>query len=220
MGHAAVLARLLANNAQWAEDVDHIEPGFHHQSAKGQSPKVLWIGCSDSRVPESVVTASKPGDIFVHRNIANQVHPEDFNLLSVLTYAVLHLGVEHIIVVGHTQCGGAAAACSAAASSLSSSSDESNNNSKEPLERWLSPLVDLAKQVISEEGEGGDLGRKVVERSVKRSIQVLSQTPPLQKAWKDLNLGEKGSNVTIHGWIYDIESGRLDDLGVSFCGRE
>ncbi|CAL1697430.1 unnamed protein product [Somion occarium] len=128
-GHA-VLSRLLAQNAQWASDVDLAESGFFQQSAQGQAPKVLWIGCADSRVPESVVLAAKPGDIFVHRNVANQVHLHDDNVLSVIQYAVDAVGVEHIIIAGHTNCGGAAA-CHAAAQSNAASPAPST-----PLGRW------------------------------------------------------------------------------------
>ncbi|KIP01124.1 hypothetical protein PHLGIDRAFT_38394, partial [Phlebiopsis gigantea 11061_1 CR5-6] len=105
---SGVLTRLLTSNAQWATDVSRVEPAFFEQCAKGQSPKVLWIGCADSRVPESVVLACKPGEVFVTRNIANQVHLHDDSVLAVLAYAVAELGVEHVVVVGHSNCGGVA----------------------------------------------------------------------------------------------------------------
>ncbi|OBZ74408.1 Carbonic anhydrase 2 [Grifola frondosa] len=188
-----ILARLLANNDQWAEDVQRAEPGFFQQCAKGQAPKVLWIGCADSRVPESVLTACKPGEIFVHRNIANQFHPSDDSALAVLTYAVDHVGVSHVIVVGHTNCGGAAA-CHAAANDPAAAAPDG------PLGRWLGPLTDLAK--------GRDL-TELVEANVRAQVANLANAETLKSAW------ERGKDVQVHGWVYEIETGRLRDLGIS-----
>jgi len=142
------LSRLLSANSQWAADVEKSLPGFFKELAKYQSPKVLWIGCADSRVPESVITACKPGDIFVHRNIANQFHLDDDSALSVLTFAIEQVKVEHIIVVGHTQCGGAIACFNAAKNPSPSSNDT-------PLGRWLTPLTQLASNLQSEFPDGG-----------------------------------------------------------------
>ncbi|EIW56303.1 carbonic anhydrase [Trametes versicolor FP-101664 SS1] len=192
-----ILARLLSNNAQWAEDVDRAEPGFFAQTAKGQSPKVLYIGCADSRVPESVVTASKPGDIFVHRNIANQFHLNDDSALSVLTYAVAHVGVQHVILVGHTNCGGAAA-CHAAAHSGAPPSDEPP---ADPLTRWLAPLTEIAR-------EHEDL-TELVEANVRAQVANIAQAGPMAAAWA------AGKDVQVHGWVYELETGRMRDLGVS-----
>ncbi|OCH91078.1 carbonic anhydrase [Obba rivulosa] len=191
-----VLASLLANNKQWAADVQKAEPGFFEQCTKGQAPKVLWIGCADSRVPESVVTASRPGDIFVHRNIANQIHPDDDSALAVLTYAVEHLGVTHVVIVGHTQCGGAAACHAAAQSPPSPSAPDT------PLGRWLAPLTDLAR-----EGKMGP--EELVEANVRAQVRNVVETAVMQGAW------EKGRDVWVHGWVYEIEKGELRDLGVS-----
>ncbi|OSD00755.1 carbonic anhydrase [Trametes coccinea BRFM310] len=190
-----ILARLLSNNAQWAEDVEKAEPGFFAESAKGQSPKVLWIGCADSRVPESVVTASKPGDIFVHRNIANQFHPDDDSALSVLTYAVAHVGVQHVILVGHTNCGGAQA-CLAAASKPSASAPP-----QDPLSRWLAPLTELARE--------HDELTALVEANVRAQVAHIAESEVMKAAWA------AGRDVQVHGWVYELETGRLRDLGVS-----
>ncbi|KAI0743113.1 carbonic anhydrase [Daedaleopsis nitida] len=190
-----ILARLLSNNAQWAEDVEKSEPGFLAEHSESQSPKVLWIGCADSRVPESVVTASKPGDIFVHRNIANQFHPTDDSALSVLTYAVEHVGVQHVILVGHTNCGGAAA-CAKAAQAPSAAPPAS------PLERWLAPLTELAKNTE------GDL-TALVEANVRVQVDNLVQSDVIRGAWA------KGKDVQVHGWVYELETGKLRDLGLS-----
>ncbi|KAI0698744.1 carbonic anhydrase [Earliella scabrosa] len=189
-----VLARLLSNNAQWAEDVQKSEPGFFTECAKGQAPKVLWIGCADSRVPESVVTAAKPGDIFVHRNIANQFHLDDDSALSVLDYAVEHLGVSHVILVGHTNCGGAAA-CAKAAAAPSAAPPSS------PLERWLAPLVEIAKNTE------GDL-TALVEANVRAQVANIVKTDVIQHEWTK-------RDVQVHGWVYELETGRLRDLGIT-----
>ncbi|RDX49542.1 carbonic anhydrase [Lentinus brumalis] len=191
-----ILARLLSNNAQWAEDVEKAAPGFLADLATAQTPKVLWIGCADSRVPESVVTASKPGDIFVHRNIANQFHLTDDSALSVLTYAVEHVGVSHVLLVGHTNCGGAAA-CAQAAKAPAASEPAS------PLERWLAPLTEIARTV-----EGEDL-TALVEANVRVQVENIALSDVMQRAWA------KGRDVQVHGWVYELESGRLRDLGVT-----
>ncbi|KZT07646.1 carbonic anhydrase [Laetiporus sulphureus 93-53] len=194
MGQHPVLAHLLANNAQWAEDVEKVQPGFFERCAKGQSPKVLWIGCADSRVPDSVLTVSKPGDIFVHRNIANQVFPSDDNISSVLTYAVMELGVTHILLVGHTHCGGAAA-CHAAAQALP-------DDPTTPLARWLAPLTDYARQT-------GCSVSELEEANVRMQVENLTKSEVLQQAWAS------GKHVLVHGWIYEIENGQLRDMGIT-----
>jgi len=196
MAQDLVLARILANNAQWATDVEKTEPGFFEQCAKGQSPKILWIGCADSRVPESVLTVSKPGDIFVHRNIANQFHLTDDNVLSVLTYAVNELGVSHVIVVGHTHCGGAAA-CYAAANAPPPAGPPST-----PLDRWLAPLIALAKETKLDPAG-------LVETNVRVQVKNVAKAEILRAAWAS------GKDVWVHGWVYEIEHGRLRDLGIS-----
>lgn len=181
------------------------------------APQVLWIGCADSRVPESVITACKPGDIFVHRNIAkyviglsftayadivhSQFHLDDDSALSVLTYAVEVVGVEHVVIVGHTQCGGAIA-CYDAAQAAPSSSDT-------PLSRWLTPLTKLASNLQSQSPEGGV--PLLVEENVKAQVEKLCQAGPVVNAWQ----GEKKKPLWVHGWVYEIEHGKLKDLEIS-----
>ncbi|KAH9919353.1 carbonic anhydrase [Amylocystis lapponica] len=199
-----VLAQLLANNSQWAVDVDAAEPGFFANCAKGRPPRyasqplcfldVLWIGCADSRVPESVLTAARPGDIFVHRNIANQFHLTDDSALSVLTYAVDHLGATHVVIVGHTQCGGAAA-CHAAANGPPSEPST-------PLERWLAPLTSIARD------EGLSVS-EIVEANVRAQVANVVRTDTVQRAWAN------GKNIWVHGWVYEIEKGKIRDMGIS-----
>jgi len=203
-----VLSRLLSSNAQWSQDVNSSDPSFFKNLAKGQSPKVLWIGCADSRVPESVVLACKPGEVFVHRNIANQFHLHDDSALSVLTYAVDVLGVEHVVVVGHTSCGGAAA-CLKGARHLRKS--DGSGAHETPLDRWLAPLTTLVASLdISEEHVSDEHALPVVvEENVKMQVENVANTEIMRKAWAS------GKPVHIHGWVYLVEEGRLKDLQIS-----
>ncbi|KAI0301481.1 carbonic anhydrase [Russula brevipes] len=192
----ATFGKLFVSNSQWVRAVKAAEPGFFEQSAKGQSPKILWLGCSDSRVPESVVTASRPGDIFVHRNIANQVHPDDDSVLSVITYAVAVVGVEHILVVGHTNCGGAAAAPPPEPTT--------------PLARWLAPLTALAGTLDLQDVPDSEALTKIVEASVRAQVENVVDTAPVQAAWAE---GRK--NLWVHGLVYELETGELKDLNIT-----
>ncbi|KAF7979736.1 hypothetical protein HWV62_39341 [Athelia sp. TMB] len=197
-----VLSQLLQSNAQWAEAAVWADPDYFKQGVKGQSPKVLWIGCADSRVPESLVTACKPGDIFVHRNIANQFHLDDDSAASVLAYAIGSLGVQHVLVVGHTLCGGAAACMSAAKDPSTAPAPGT------PLGRWLTPLTSLAGSIL-EKTPNAPLDT-LVEANVRTQVANLSQAPAVQAAW------EGGKTLLwIHGLVYKIEDGTLTDLGVS-----
>ncbi|KAH8989159.1 carbonic anhydrase [Lactarius hatsudake] len=199
--HDATVANIFSANAQWAGGMDAADPNFFKQSAKGpQTPKVLWIGCSDSRVPESVITASRPGDIFVHRNIANQVHPNDDNALSVITYAVAHVHVEHILVVGHTQCGGADAALKAVAGAAET----------EPvISRWLTPLMELARKLDSEAQSCSDPLTRLIEESVRVQVENVASSEPVRKVW------EAQKDLWVHGLVYELETGLLRDLNVT-----
>jgi len=192
------------SNAQWAEAVNAAEPGFFPQSAEGQTPKILWLGCSDSRVPESVVTASRPGDIFVHRNIANQVHLDDDSVLSVITYAIEPVGVEHILVVGHTNCGGAAACLEAALAGTPPPPPTT------PLSRWLAPLTALACTLDLNDVPQSEALTKIVEASVRAQVENVVNSVPVQSAWAN---GRK--NLWVHGLVYVLETGRLRDLNIT-----
>jgi len=197
----ATLGKLFLSNSQWAAAVDSAEPDFFQQSAQGQSPKILWLGCSDSRVPESVITASRPGDIFVHRNIANQVHPDDASVLSVIMYAVAVVGVEHVLVVGHTNCGGAAACLKVA---------NGGALPPEPLAGWLAPLTALTRALDLKGASDSEALRKIVEEGVRAQVANVARTAPVQNAWAD---GRK--NLWVHGLVYDLETGKLRDLNVT-----
>ncbi|KIJ34973.1 hypothetical protein M422DRAFT_61329 [Sphaerobolus stellatus SS14] len=203
-----VLSRLLSSNAQWSKDVSNTDPSFFKNLARGQAPKVLWIGCADSRVPESVVLACKPGDIFVHRNIANQFHLHDDSALSVLSYAVDVLGVEHVVIVGHTSCGGAAA-CLKGARELRNS--DGTGAHEAPLERWLAPLTSLVASldISGPEVPDAEALPVVVEENVKMQVENVVSSEIIRKAWS------AGKNVHVHGWVYRVEEGRLQDLNIS-----
>ncbi|KAH7106869.1 carbonic anhydrase [Auriculariales sp. MPI-PUGE-AT-0066] len=190
------LQRILVANAQWAQDVAQAEPHFFEESAQGQAPKLLWIGCADSRVPESVLGAARPGEIFVHRNIANQVHLDDDSVLSVITYAVLHLGVEHVVVAGHTNCGGAAAGLAASSKPAEAATT--------PLTRFIDPIVKIARSL----GANATLNQ-LIDENVKLGVKNVATSEPIKQAWT------QGKKVYVHGWVYSLESGTLTDLNVS-----
>ncbi|THH08830.1 hypothetical protein EW145_g2434 [Phellinidium pouzarii] len=179
--------------------------------------QVLWIGCADSRVPESVIMACKPGDIFVHRNIANQFHLSDDSAQSVLTYAVENVKVEHVVVVGHTQCGGIAGAYQMACESGNGPAKAGTT----PLLRWLAPLVALSsKPEYASSASDPEARAKILtaisEANVRAQVENIVNSEAMQGAWADANAGTAGrKKVYVHGWVYELESGRLRDLGVS-----
>ncbi|KAG2046367.1 carbonic anhydrase [Suillus hirtellus] len=204
MSHESIQTLLNANE-EWAQNVIKGTPDFFTQSATGQSPKILWIGCSDSRVPESVITASKPGDIFVHRNIANQFHLNDDSALSVLTYAVKVVGIEHVVLVGHTNCGGAAACLKAAEDAAA---DTGAPQPDTPLTRWLSPLIALVQSLDLSACSASEALDKVVQTNVITQVDNICNSEPITTAWADPN----AKKVTVHGWVYDLARGRIDEL--------
>ncbi|KAG1844550.1 carbonic anhydrase [Suillus tomentosus] len=204
MSHESIQTLLNANE-EWAQNVIQGTPDFFAQSATGQSPKILWIGCSDSRVPESVITASKPGDIFVHRNIANQFHLNDDSALSVLTYAVKVVGIEHVVLVGHTNCGGAAACLKAAEDAAA---DTGAPQPDTPLTRWLSPFIALVQSLDLSACSASEALDKVVQTNVITQVDNICNSEPITTAWADPN----AKKVTVHGWVYDLARGRIDEL--------
>ncbi|KAJ6502375.1 carbonic anhydrase [Mycena sanguinolenta] len=208
------LARFFSLNSEWAKHVRGQEPEFFAKSATGQSPTILWIGCSDSRVPESVVTAVRPGEIFVHRNIANQFHLDDNSVQSVLTYAVNHLGVKHVVIVGHSECGGAAACFGAACSAKFNPSAEicvvdPGLELDAPLNQWLTPLTKLVAGLKLSSVPKAEALPVIVDENVKRQVQNLCMAQTIVDAWTD------DKKVWIHGWVYDLAKGQLRDLNVS-----
>ncbi|KAJ7097764.1 carbonic anhydrase [Mycena belliarum] len=211
-------ARFLNLNAAWAHSVQNSEPTFFPETTKGQAPQVLWIGCSDSRVPESVITAVRPGEIFVHRNIANQFQLDDNSAQAVLTYALDHVGVEHVVIVGHTDCGGAAACFGAARSpGFCASADtcviDPSIAPDASLNQWLTPLTKRVAALKLSSVPKADAMPLIVEENVKMQVDNLCKAQTLLDAWAYKS--KKGKDVWVHGWVYDLGTGKLRDLGIS-----
>ncbi len=185
--------RLLQDNREWAKSVNEEDPEFFDRLAHIQTPEFLWIGCSDSRVPADRITGTQPGEIFVHRNIANMVIHTDVNLLSVLDFAVSHLKVKHVIVCGHYGCGGVKAAMS---------SRDYNN----VLNMWLSHIKDVYRlhddelTALNEEEKRFD---RLVELNVMEQVMHLSKTSVIQRAWKH------EQRPDLHGWVYGLKDGLI-----------
>lgn len=189
------IRKLLLENKAWAQSKVDINEKYFTNMAMDQNPEYLWIGCSDSRVPESEITNSTPGDIFVHRNIANLVVPTDINFLSVLTYAVNHLKVPHIIVCGHYNCGGVKAALSHGNFGL--------------INNWVKNIKDTYfthKLEIDNISDEKSKVNKLVEHSVVAQVKNLACTSIVQEAWHN------NQALHIHGWVYDLNTGKLNEL--------
>jgi carbonic anhydrase len=196
--------RLLENNKNWVKEQLDLDPTYFEKLAKGQSPEYLWIGCSDSRVPANQITGTEPGEVFVHRNIANMVVHSDMNMLSVLSYAVDVLKVKHIIVCGHYGCGGVIAAM--------------KNQQFGLIDNWLRHIKDVYRyhhvelDAIEDENERA---RRFVEVNVQEQVHDLGKTSIVQNAWR------RNQPLHIHGWVYDIHDGLINDLKVTFtCTKD
>lgn len=193
---------LLENNKKWVATQMEQDPNYFKRLAKGQSPEYLWIGCSDSRVPANQITGTEPGDMFVHRNIANMVVHSDMNMLSVLSYAVEVLKVKHIIVCGHYECGGVLAAMGQKQYGL--------------IDNWLRHIKDVYKMYYKELEKIEDeksRGRRFVELNVMEQVYDLCKTTIVQNAWKI------EQPLAVHGWVYDVADGVIKDLEVSFTNE-
>ena len=192
------LKRLLEQNKVWAEGIKASDPDFFPTLAKQQSPTFLWIGCSDSRVPATQLVGLAPGEMFVHRNVANVVVHTDFNCLSVMQYAVDVLQVKHIIVCGHDGCGGVKAALEHLQFGL--------------IDNWLRHVQDVMhthrEELAQIEDESERLDRLCALNVIEQAMSV-SRTTIVQAAW------ERGQELAVHGWIYGLQDGLLRDLGVS-----
>jgi len=189
------IEKLLTNNKQWAQDRIREDADFFNRLSKVQNPKFLWIGCSDSRVPANEITNTLPGEIYVHRNIANMVVHTDLNLLSVLQYAVERLAVEHIIVCGHYGCGGIEAAMGKEDLGL--------------INKWLRNIKDVYKMHLEELSAIADrtqMLRRLTELNVIEQVQDLAETSIVQRSWKKRKLPQ------LHGWVYGIENGLIKNL--------
>jgi carbonic anhydrase len=197
------LTDLFENNRAWSERIRRADPGFFDKLARQQSPKFLWIGCADSRVPANEIVGLLPGELFVHRNVANVVVHSDLNCLSVMQFAVEVLKVEHIIVVGHYGCGGVAAALQDRRVGLA--------------DNWLRHVQDVhAKHEPRVSAEPG-LSRQVdrlCELNVIEQVGNVCQTTIVRDAW------DRGQELTVHGWVYGLKDGLVRDLGTSVSARE
>lgn len=192
-----ILKELFENNQNWAEIKKQGDPDFFHKLASQQAPKYLWIGCSDSRVPANEIVGLAPGELFVHRNVGNVVVHTDLNCLSVLQYAVEVLHVQHVIVCGHYGCGGVQTAMSKRQLGL--------------IDNWLRNIKDIYRknqetlEAIPDDGQRLNL---LCELNIAEQVFNVCHTTIVQNAW------QRGQSVSVHGWIYGIEDGILQDLGL------
>ncbi len=198
-----LLKQLFENNQQWADRMIERDPEFFARLATQQNPKFLWIGCADSRVPANEIVGLLPGEVFVHRNVANLVHPSDMNALSVLQYAVEVLEVNHVMVVGHYGCGGVRAAL-----------EEDGHGM---IDHWLATLRSIRRnyqhffdQLDDEKAQWDCL----CELNVIEQVISVTQTTLVRRAWHN------GRRLSVHGWIYAVQDGRLRDLGVTVVSAE
>lgn len=197
------LPQLFANNRAWVDRRLAQDPDVFRRQATAQAPDYLWIGCSDSRVPANEVVGLDPGELFVHRNVANLLREDDDNAMAVIQYAVDVLRVPHLIVCGHTGCGGVQAAFGPPLAS--------------PLEEWIAPVRAAARRHRDELAalpDDAERWRRLCEINVREQVAALRATRLARGAW------ERGQRLDLHGWIYDLESGRLSDLGVTTAGPE
>lgn len=192
------LKRLLDQNRAWAENIKASDPDFFQTLAKQQSPRFLWIGCADSRVPATQLAGMLPGEMFVHRNVANVVVHTDFNCLSVMQYAVDVLKVDHIIVCGHHGCGGVKAAM--------------DNLQLGLIDNWLrhvQDVIDAHEETLSKIDDEDERLDRLCELNVIEQVRNVGRTTIVQNAW------QRGQELVVHGWIYGLQDGLLRDLGVS-----
>ena len=193
----ADLSELFERNRAWAAAMVAADPLFFSRLSAGQAPEYLWIGCSDSRVPANEIVGLAPGELFVHRNVANLVIHTDMNCLSVLQYAVDVLGVRHVIVCGHYGCGGVRAAVEECPHGL--------------IDNWLGHIRDIARANAAQLAGIPDAGARVArlcELNVAEQVRNVANTTVVRDAWA------RGQRVAVHGWIYDVADGLLRDLGL------
>lgn len=197
------LDSLFANNMKWAEEIKREEPDYFSKLAKQQAPEYLWIGCSDSRVPANQIVDLAPGELFVHRNVANLVIHTDLNCLTVLNYAVEFLKVKHVMVTGHYGCGGVKAAL--------------ENRKLGLIDYWLRNIRDVYynnKEIIDQITDPEERVDRLCELNVLQQVENLTRCNIVQNAWA------RGQELSIHAWIYDIEDGILRKLAPSIHSVE
>src|SRR5690554_4275075 len=195
--------KIIENNKKWVESKLALDPDFFKKLSETQTPPLLWIGCSDSRVPANEIIGAQPGEVFVHRNIANMVIHSDMNMLSVLDYSVNVVKVKHVIVCGHYGCGGVKAALGHSSAGI--------------IDNWIRHINDSYRfrkteiEAIDDERERSD---KSVEWNTKKQVLNLAVTSIVQQAWK------KGQELSIHGWVYGLDTGLVKDLDVTFSSHD
>lgn len=194
--------KILENNKEWVEQQLAVDENYFEDLSKGQNPPLLWIGCSDSRVPANEIIGAKPGEVFVHRNIANLVVHTDINMLSVLDYAVNALKVKHVLVCGHYGCGGVKAAM--------------GNESIGVIDNWIRNIKDVYRvhneELSAIEDEDKKFNR-MVELNVIEQVYNLAKTSIVQNAWNN------DQELYLHGWVYGLNSGYVTDLNVNFSNN-
>lgn len=197
------LDHLLDSNRTWAERISREDPTFFERLSKQQAPKYLWIGCSDSRVPANQVVDLMPGEVFVHRNIANVVVHTDLNCLSVIQFAVDVLTVEHILVVGHYGCGGVHAALHGTRLGLA--------------DNWVRHVTDVAakhRDVLEAMGDADLQHDRLCELNALEQVANVCQTTIVRDAWA------RGQKLAVHGWVYTLRDGRVHDLGLDVAAPD
>lgn len=194
--------KIIENNKVWVENQLKLDADYFKDLSKGQNPPLLWIGCSDSRVPANEIIGAKPGEVFVHRNIANMVIHSDMNMLSVLDYAVNVLKVKHVIVCGHYGCGGVKAAM--------------GNDSIGIIDNWIRHIKDIYRlhnTYLNSIENDEERFNTFVEINAKEQVFDLAKTSIVQGAWRN------GQDLTLHGWVYGLNSGFVTDLNVNFSSN-
>lgn len=195
--------KIIENNKKWVANKLKSDPNYFKKLVDTQTPPLLWIGCSDSRIPANEVIGAQPGEVFVHRNIANMVIHSDMNMLSVLDYAVNVLKVKHIIVCGHYGCGGVKAAMEHLSVGL--------------IDNWIRHIKDsyrFRKNDIEAIDDPKERFDKFVEWNIKQQVLNLAVTSIVQQAWNN------GQELSVHGWVYALESGLVKDLDVTFSSHD
>lgn len=195
--------KILENNKKWVEETLEQDPNYFADLAKGQHPPLLWIGCSDSRVPANQIIGAKPGEVFVHRNIANMVIHSDMNMLSVLDYAVNVLKIQHILVVGHYGCGGVRAAMGQTSIGI--------------IDNWIrhiKAVYRLHKEYLESIEDEEARFNAFVEVNVREQVLDLAKTSIVQAAWRS------GQKLSLHGWVYGLNSGYVTDLNINLSSQE
>nr|WP_294514392.1 carbonic anhydrase [uncultured Rhodopila sp.] len=198
-----MLDNLKANNRAWATRKVAADPDFFKRLVAQQTPEYLWIGCSDSRVPANEIVDLDPGELFVHRNVANLAPPQDANYLSVLQFAVDVLKVKHILVVGHYGCGGVAAAVDGQRRGL--------------VDHWLHPIREVYaenRETLEAIADRPAMLNRLCELNVMRQVKNVASDVFLQEAWA------RGQDITVHGWVYSLENGLVTDLNVSIASSD